>query len=429
MSEPNLVTTLERVLALADQSHLGGKVESGDGNACDSEGVDTLDYASLWCGLWQNECLFGATGLKPNVLEERRRLQALRIVHERNLMGHTITLDVSGVAVDVTVSLEEAWTVVLPICMFLLDCVYRQKNVHLMTSTHADLSPTPLNTTALLHRALLGVVGPAGTGKTTLSKVLAEYCCCLALHGTSIWDCGGTPGQGSTKRIDTSAVVGAAAVHSMDSYHFPNAYLDVTPKGTVSAASASTDDTVASQTTASTVSLQESLRSIKGRPPTIDVDNFVRDLTLLTEPSSTLGGNGSGKSDGTQRNASDASGTDSTCVRLPEYDRKLHDPVENRVVISSVTKVVIVEGLYLLRQEGRWAEVAEAFVASVYIHVPKELCKSRVVERKVQTGRERAEAEDFYDRNDAVTYDEVELDAARAQICITFDEHGRYCVL
>lgn len=46
-------------------------------------------------------------------------------------------------------------------------------------------------------------------------------------------------------------------------------------------------------------------------------------------------------------------------IRAPSFDHALKDPVEDAIVVSSQTKLVIVEGNYTLLDEEPWAGISE----------------------------------------------------------------------
>ncbi|RVX20903.1 putative uridine kinase C227.14 [Vitis vinifera] len=74
-------------------------------------------------------------------------------------------------------------------------------------------------------------------------------------------------------------------------------------------------------------------------------------------------------------------------VYAPSFDHGVGDPVEDDIFISLQHKVVIVEGNYLLLQEGDWKEVSSMFDEKWFIEVDIDTSMERVVKRHVSTGK------------------------------------------
>lgn len=154
-----------------------------------------------------------------------------------------------------------------------------------------------------------------------------------------------------------------ATVVSMDGYHFPNSHLDA-HRG-------------------SDQGRDVTLRAIKGRPPTFDVGAFAADLRRLRSPRA--------------------------CTRdilLPAYDRRQHEPVPRALRVRPCHRIVIVEGLHLLRPEPGWNEVRSSLDFCTLLEVPLDICRQRVVARKIAGGRDPAEAAEHFERVDRPTLEE-----------------------
>jgi pantothenate kinase len=109
-------------------------------------------------------------------------------------------------------------------------------------------------------------------------------------------------------------------------------------------------------------------------------------------------------------------------VSGPGYSRKIEDTVENAFTIQPECKILIVEGNYLLLTEGPWAGVRPLLDYAVFIDVPRDLVKARLLKRHGEEGlfteeRNRAHVE----RNDLPNYDLVCQSQDRADIIITMD--------
>ena len=109
-------------------------------------------------------------------------------------------------------------------------------------------------------------------------------------------------------------------------------------------------------------------------------------------------------------------------VSGPGYSRKIEDVVEDAFIVGAEVKILIVEGNYLLLTEGPWAGVKPLLDYAVFIDVPREVVKARLLKRHGEEGlfteeRNRAHIE----RNDLPNYDLVCLSQDRADVVIAMD--------
>jgi pantothenate kinase len=114
--------------------------------------------------------------------------------------------------------------------------------------------------------------------------------------------------------------------------------------------------------------------------------------------------------------------TATEAVSGPGYSRKIEDVVDDAFTVGAGVKVLVVEGNYLLLTEGPWAGVKPLLDYSVFIDVPRDLVKARLLRRHGEEGlfseeRNRAHIE----RNDLPNYDLVCLSQDRADVIITMD--------
>lgn len=84
----------------------------------------------------------------------------------------------------------------------------------------------------------------------------------------------------------------------------------------------------------------------------------------------------------------------------PVYDRRLHDVVEDQV--QAVCPIILIEGNWLLFQEGDWAKLAFAADYTIFIRAEEHLLRDRLIGRKMQGGLSKLEAESFYETGDGV---------------------------
>jgi pantothenate kinase len=112
-------------------------------------------------------------------------------------------------------------------------------------------------------------------------------------------------------------------------------------------------------------------------------------------------------------------------VAGPGYSRKIEDVVEDAFTIPAETRVLVVEGNYLLLTEGPWAGVKALLDCAVFINVPRDVVRERLMRRHAEEGlfteeRNRAHIE----RNDLPNYDLVLASRERADVIIDLDVEG-----
>ncbi|MBD8065739.1 nucleoside/nucleotide kinase family protein [Devosia sp. PTR5] len=108
-----------------------------------------------------------------------------------------------------------------------------------------------------------------------------------------------------------------------------------------------------------------------------------------------------------------------TSVNGPGYSRKIEDTVDDAFTVGEEVRVLVVEGNYLLLTEGPWAGVKPELDYSVFIHVPRETVRARLMKRHGEEGlfteeRNRAHIE----RTDLPNYDLVDASKDRADVVI-----------
>ncbi|KAL8150290.1 hypothetical protein V2J09_020098 [Rumex salicifolius] len=87
-------------------------------------------------------------------------------------------------------------------------------------------------------------------------------------------------------------------------------------------------------------------------------------------------------------------------VYAPSFDHGGGDPVEDDIFVSLQHKIVIVEGNYLLLEEGIWSEVSNMFDEKWFIEVDIDTSMQRVEKRHIQTGKTPEVAKWRIDYND-----------------------------
>jgi pantothenate kinase len=103
----------------------------------------------------------------------------------------------------------------------------------------------------------------------------------------------------------------------------------------------------------------------------------------------------------------------------PGYSRKIEDVVDDAFTVPAATRLLVVEGNYLLLATAPWWRVKPLLDRSVFIEVEREKVRARLVKRHAEEGlfseeRNRAHVE----RVDLPNYDTVMRSKARADVAI-----------
>ncbi|WP_163558661.1 nucleoside triphosphate hydrolase [Halomonas sp. NO4] len=130
---------------------------------------------------------------------------------------------------------------------------------------------------------------------------------------------------------------GCAAVVPMDGYHYDNAVLE--PLGLV---------------------------PVKGAPETFDCDGLKHDLGRIRRADAT--------------------------VAVPVFDRPLDLARAGGRLITVDHRIVIVEGNYLLLDEGPWPALRPLFDMTLFLEVPDELLEARLIQRWREMGQDQTGA-------------------------------------
>jgi pantothenate kinase len=159
---------------------------------------------------------------------------------------------------------------------------------------------------------------------------------------------------------DTGA--GTAAVVSMDGFHLRQAEL-----------------------------MRRGLADVKGAPETFDADGFVSLLRRLRVAASV--------------------------TPVPVFDRSIEEPVEGALTIRPEQRLVVVEGNYLLLDDG-WRPVRDLLDEVWHLHLPDDLRVPDLVARHVAHGRSEEGAREWVLRSDEANARLVAAASARADAVV-----------
>jgi len=213
-------------------------------------------------------------------------------------------------------------------------------------ATFAELTERAWQLVDSQQRAVLAIVGPPGSGKSTLTAALLN-------------ELRRTPRPGATDDW--------VAHLPMDGFHLADVQLDRLGR-----------------------------RDRKGAVDTFDAAGFVATLRRV-------------------RDRSDA------VVYVPGFDRELEQPMSATVAIPREARLVIVEGLYLLHDEGEWAGVAGCFDESWFCSIDDGVRVQRLTARHVVFGKSPEEARVWVDRVDEPNAAVVTRSRSRATRVVNLD--------
>ncbi|WP_153338934.1 nucleoside/nucleotide kinase family protein [Nocardia aurantia] len=191
----------------------------------------------------------------------------------------------------------------------------------------------------------------------------------------------GPPGAGKSTfaamlrdEIDRQGGAPVAGVAPMDGFHFTNAELAA-----------------------------RGLAERKGAPDTFDVAGYVNRLRAARDTPT------------------------GRALRWPAYDRDLHEPVPDRIVLDDL-RIVLTEGNYLLHDRAGWADVRPCLDEVWYLDAPAELRTERLLDRHRRGGRDAESARDKVTRTDLPNAELVALTRDRADLILHADA-ARYRIV
>ena len=108
-------------------------------------------------------------------------------------------------------------------------------------------------------------------------------------------------------------------------------------------------------------------------------------------------------------------------VYYPVFDRSIEESIAAQGVVTKETKVVIVEGNYLLHDSGGWEVIAELLDELWFIDVDDEKRLERLIARHIAYGKSPADAESWSRGSDEVNAHTIATGRSRAHAVVALD--------
>jgi pantothenate kinase len=108
-----------------------------------------------------------------------------------------------------------------------------------------------------------------------------------------------------------------------------------------------------------------------------------------------------------------------TDIKGPGYSRAIEDVVDDMFTVPASARILVTEGNYLLLAIAPWWRVRPLLDLAVFIHVPRETVRARLMKRHAEHGLFSEERNrEHIERVDLANYDLVERSRGRADIAI-----------
>ena len=108
-------------------------------------------------------------------------------------------------------------------------------------------------------------------------------------------------------------------------------------------------------------------------------------------------------------------------IYYPIFDRAIEESIAAQGVVTSATKVVIIEGNYLLHDEGGWEVLNDLLDESWMVDVDDDKRISRLISRHIAYGKDPEAAKAWAKGTDEVNAKLIERGRARADFVVAID--------
>lgn len=108
-------------------------------------------------------------------------------------------------------------------------------------------------------------------------------------------------------------------------------------------------------------------------------------------------------------------------IYYPIFDRAIEESIAAQGVVTSATKVVIIEGNYLLHDSGGWQAIKELLDESWMVEVDGDKRIARLISRHIAYGKEPEAAKAWAKGTDEANAQLIELGRSRVDFIIQLD--------
>ena len=105
-------------------------------------------------------------------------------------------------------------------------------------------------------------------------------------------------------------------------------------------------------------------------------------------------------------------------IYYPIFDRAIEESIAAQGVVYPSTRVVIVEGNYLMHDQNGWEEVSPLLDQSWYAYLDEDIRISRLISRHIAFGKDPESAKAWAKGSDQVNAELIELGVARCDFLI-----------
>lgn len=111
-------------------------------------------------------------------------------------------------------------------------------------------------------------------------------------------------------------------------------------------------------------------------------------------------------------------------IYAPEFRRELEEAIAGAVAVQAQTPLIIVEGNYLLLEEGGWGEVRPLLDEVWYLELDETLRRERLLQRHMRFGRSRRDALDWINQTDEPNALRIAQTRHRADLLLPWSEQA-----
>ncbi len=109
-------------------------------------------------------------------------------------------------------------------------------------------------------------------------------------------------------------------------------------------------------------------------------------------------------------------------IALPRYDRTIHEPVPNAVIVRPDRDVILLEGNYVFLGRAGWQRVNALMDVRAFVEINPLVCREGLIERHCLGGLSRRQAIEKYYENDAPNAAMVLPTRNCADLVLQFDD-------